>query len=374
MNNELSVLEIREEYMKIENKWLLLHFKTSVALVIFSFIIECILGRILYEMGEISISMQKYIIKYLILPFVINMVFIAVGSCFVYSLRLRQQIKIYAVSLFFVGICFVLFSVHSIFDSLYIIFTVPILFTVVYGNYYLTTIIMLCSAAAKVFSELCVKWDPEKADIWDSNLGISNFIISMFILFGFYIVCMVVIYFEKEKSEASIQKEMERYQLQFRVQRDELTALNNRTALRNEFQRMEVDVAENRYIFVMSDIDNFKIINDTMGHDVGDLFLIEFGNLLKENCKEAIPFRFGGDEFCVLFKNQEIQAVVEICKSVQEELRKMLMSKEINLPLTVSFGIAKYTRDISTNELLKNADAALYKSKKAKNTIHIYND
>lgn len=369
-----NIIEIEKEYKRIDNKWLRLHGKTSIGLVIFALFFECIMGCLLYKMGEINTTIPKYMGKYLLLPLVVNAFFLGIGYWAIHFSRITQNIKIYVVSLLFVGICFVLFSVHGIFNSLYLIFTIPILFTMVYGNYRLTTITAASCIAANVFSELFIKWDPDKINIMENNIELANFIISLVFLTTFYVVTMVVIGFEKGKNAVSIQKELERYQLRHKLQYDELTAINNRTALRNALQKMESDTVESIYFFVMMDIDNFKMLNDTLGHQKGDSILSQFGNILKVNCMDATPFRFGGDEFCILFKNKTVESVLEKCEKIQRHFKEMVAMQGIEVPLTVSIGIAHYLYGMTATQLVKNADLALYSSKTLKNAIHIFDN
>ena len=372
LNEEINIIEIEKEYKRIESKWLRLHFHTAIGLVGFAFLVECILGVVLYNMGEINIPISIYIIKYLLSPVILNILFVIIGYFTIQSSRLSQGFKIYIVSFLFAAICFVLLSVHGIFTSIYMIFTIPILFTIVYGDYLLTTITALCSIFAKVFSVFFVRWDPEKPYILDSNIELSNFIISIFILCAFYVVCIVVIHFERGKNAVCLQREIEHYKLQQRLQNDELTAINNRTALRSAFQSMEEDTSGSTYIFVMIDIDNFKMLNDTLGHAKGDLILEQFGKNLKFNCTNATPFRFGGDEFCILFKNQALENVIETCEMIQRDFKEIVAVNDINVLLTVSFGIAHYLYGMTATQLLNNADSALYCAKTVKDTIQIY--
>lgn len=369
-----NIIEIENEYRKINNKWLRLHFKTAIYLVIFSLAMECIFGWILYKIGEIHIEISLYIIKYFVIPFTLNMFFVFITYCIFKSPRCNQNFKMYVVSLLYVAVCFILFSVHCIFSSLYLIFSVPILFTIVYGDYLLTTVTAICSISAEIISQLFMKWDPEKLDLTDNNVNLSNFMISLVILSAFYVVCLIVIHFERQKNAASIQKELERYQLQQKLHHDELTSINNRTALRNAFKRMEEDTTRCNYIFVMIDIDNFKVLNDTLGHARGDLFLSQFGNILKLNCLEATPFRFGGDEFCILFNNVDKRVVLRTCERIKREFNEFVSQNNIDLPLSVSFGIAQFSQGMDSMELLKNADSALYQSKTVKNAISIYEE
>ncbi len=372
--DQLYIAEIQSEYRKIDKKWLHLHFKTSVGLVTFTFIVECFMGILLYKTGQIHSTIPRYIFKYLISPFVLNMIFIAINYKALDIAKLSQSVKIYITSLTFVMICFIIFSVHIIFSALYFIFAIPILLTMIYGNYKLTSITAITSIVSLTISELFVTWDSEKLNILENVDRLADFVVSISILVAFSAVCMVVIRFEKEKNAASIQKEMERYKLKQKIQTDELTRINNRTALRNALNDMEADDSDNAYIFAMIDLDNFKQLNDRLGHITGDQCLTEFGQILKENCGDAIPFRYGGDEFCILFQNHTMDSVLEACKKIQVEFKKVDIGKEINFVLTASFGVAKYIKNTNATKLLINTDKALYESKEIKDAICIFEE
>lgn len=373
INENSIILEIESEYKRINKNWMRLHYNTFVGLVLFGSTVECMLGMTLFAIGYVEIPLIKYIIKYMAAPLLFNLIFILTGVWAMHSPRFRQPVKLYFISLLFVGVCFVFYSVHSIFNSLYLIFTLPILLTVIYGDYILTTVTALFSIAAKTVSEVFVNWDPDKIHPFDSTVCLTDFSISICILLAFYIACIVVIRFEREKNTASIQKEVERYQMQQKLITDKLTKIYNRTALRSAFQNMEADAAQTAYLFVMIDLDNFKQLNDTLGHDEGDEYLKEFGRILKRNCQDAIPFRFGGDEFCILFKNKTMNETLNICRRIQSDLKESAVC-QTSISQTASIGVARYQRPMSSTQLLRNTDAALYQAKEAKNCISIFEE
>ena len=366
------IAEIQKEFASIENRWLKLHYKTLIGLILFGFLLECVFGIILNTTGYVEISLDQYVLKYLLVPFLCNAVCIAAAIWAVHTPRLKQKARIYIISLLYVCICFVLFSVHVIFYAMYLIFAIPALLTVVYSDYRLTTITALGSIAAKVISELFVTWDPDKVYPLGDELGTANFAISLFILCIFYLVSMIVIRFEKQKNAAAMLKEFEHYQVQQRLVMDELTEVYNRKALRKAFQDMEEDVSGNTYTFVMADLDDFKLLNDTKGHPIGDQCLIEFAGILQKNCASgAVPFRFGGDEFCILLKNTAMGGVIMMCKSIQQDLKNS-EAVASGTPVTVSFGIALYVKPMTPTQLLQNTDTALYRSKTSKDSICVY--
>lgn len=115
---------------------------------------------------------------------------------------------------------------------------------------------------------------------------------------------------------------------------------------------------------VMLDIDNFKNVNDTYGHDIGDIAIKEIPLILNESLRESdLVARFGGEEFCILIEDIS----EEDTKILFERIRKsfednIIRNEDINITYTVSFGIA-YGMTNSLENMVKLADNALYHSK-----------
>lgn len=111
------------------------------------------------------------------------------------------------------------------------------------------------------------------------------------------------------------------------------------------------------------DVDNFKNINDTLGHEIGDKVLQYISSILLSNTtKKEIIARWAGDEFLIIssYSKKEIDNL--IIKQIKNELRKL--SKEINIDVSVSIGTSVYPNDAKTLEsLLSTADREMYKMK-----------
>ena len=116
---------------------------------------------------------------------------------------------------------------------------------------------------------------------------------------------------------------------------------------------------------ILSDIDHFKHINDTYGHLAGDFILREVANMFKSSCRESdIAGRYGGEEFIILLQDTNRDGAVEFA----ERLRKLIEGltfeyNNINLKITISFGVAEFKNDKSPEELIKRSDEALYVAK-----------
>ncbi|MDC1211381.1 GGDEF domain-containing protein [Porticoccaceae bacterium] len=168
--------------------------------------------------------------------------------------------------------------------------------------------------------------------------------------------------------------------------RDDLTQIGNRRALQQTAKTLR-----GPYSVAMVDADYFKKINDQFGHDLGDQALRAIASLLKQSADGGKPFRYGGEEFCLLFKGkteQQVLDALEACRQAianydmvvrdkqhrpaklkQGETRRGAVKRKSNLRLTVSIGVAssdntQYTPNHNPfDQVLKSADRALYRAK-----------
>jgi diguanylate cyclase (GGDEF)-like protein len=114
------------------------------------------------------------------------------------------------------------------------------------------------------------------------------------------------------------------------------------------------------------DLDNFKVVNDSLGHEVGDLLLVRVGERLRKCLRpEDTLARFGGDEFAMLLENlQSPEGAVRVAERIIEELRNPFMLEGRELVLRASVGIAMgHDRSKTPGELFKDADTAMYRAK-----------
>ena len=165
--------------------------------------------------------------------------------------------------------------------------------------------------------------------------------------------------------------------MQKQAQRDELTKLLNK----NSTQREVVDYLSTREdpflsAMLLLDLDNFKTVNDTLGHMYGDAVLTQVGNTLRNMFRaQDVVGRIGGDEFMVLLKDlPNLDVVQDRCKLLVETLGNQLGQLMPNLPVSVSVGAAIAPRDGSGfADLYRHSDEALYTAKrKGKNQFKVY--
>lgn len=370
--NDTYINAIQREYAQIDESWLQLHYKITVGLFVFSFFVEFAMGMLLINSTMVTTTVYIYFLKFFIIPSGINFICIAIDSLIMKSDRISQIRKIYSISLIFVCIDFILFTVHITFAATYFIFAIAIMLTTVYANYWLTSITAAASILAVAVSELFIKWDTDKITVFQSTQRLGDFLISLFVLIAFSIACMVIIRFEQRKNRASIQKEIERQQLQESILMDEMTGIYNRKAFSAELKSIEDHAQSIRYILAVMDIDNFKSINDTWGHHMGDRCLFELAGILKECNTKVTSFRYGGDEFCLLFSDVDMVYAEEVCKEIQDKVNHLNFEGYPTLKLTVSFGLAENSDQMDTMRLFIHADHALYEAKRVRNAIRIF--
>ncbi|MBP1966343.1 GGDEF domain-containing protein [Paenibacillus aceris] len=124
----------------------------------------------------------------------------------------------------------------------------------------------------------------------------------------------------------------------------------------------------------LMDIDNFKKINDTYGHWVGDVVLKTIGGLLKDMLgPDDMSFRYGGEEFAVLFVGKSHSEVLAVCEAFMQIIRETEIPEMPGQPLTMSIGLAPYNRNTMKKAWFQQVDECLYIAKRnGKNCIHTY--
>jgi diguanylate cyclase (GGDEF)-like protein len=111
------------------------------------------------------------------------------------------------------------------------------------------------------------------------------------------------------------------------------------------------------------DIDDFKHINDTYGHDMGDKVLIEITNEIRNSIRKTdLLFRIGGEEFMIIFSKNLMQEAYEVVEKTRVDISNMSIIE--NEKITISIGITEVKKDDTPNLIYERADKLMYKSKK----------
>ncbi len=174
---------------------------------------------------------------------------------------------------------------------------------------------------------------------------------------------------EKTKAEAQTLKEKLEV-AERKVMIDPLTELNNRKAFNNKIKELydEFQIKKNPFSVVFLDIDFFKKVNDTHGHQIGDEILQVVSGVLKESLKgKDFAARYGGEEFVVLLQTTTLKNAVTVADNIRKEVHKTKLKltdtgKEMDR-VTISLGVSQIREKDTIDSVLKRADDALYLAK-----------
>jgi diguanylate cyclase (GGDEF)-like protein/PAS domain S-box-containing protein len=144
---------------------------------------------------------------------------------------------------------------------------------------------------------------------------------------------------------------------------DSLTGLHNRSLFEEELRRFSTGRFDPVGV-VMCDLDGLKLVNDNLGHNVGDRLLMTAAYFLKEQFRASdIVARIGGDEFAVLLPDCPSEMIDEICGRLQQAMMNRYIP-DTKIPLMISVGyVSGNSKERSINELLREADMNMYKEK-----------
>ena len=157
--------------------------------------------------------------------------------------------------------------------------------------------------------------------------------------------------------------------------KDSLTGLYNRRYFLKTLKEFVESNSFPKFALLYMDIDRFKAINDSHGHDIGDKILILLSERFKHKCKENwILFRVGGDEFAIIVKNykdtEELKVMISTLLYITEQ---PISIKPYLFNINLSIGISKYPSDAKDmNTLLKYADIAMYEAKKCHSSLKYF--
>ncbi len=192
---------------------------------------------------------------------------------------------------------------------------------------------------------------------YNNSLLSSGYVLNL-IIFVVFTVFIAFRKYQQNESDYVVTKK-----LQSLSYHDQLTNIKNRYALQIDLKNIDPN-----FCFGIFDIDNFKIINDTYGHDFGDACLKEIAYQLNVNFKDK-AYRYGGDEFVVIsYENQNV--ILSKCEAINNALKEKFPEK--NIRVSAGFYFQKNSAE-TYEDYFRNADNALYKAKESrKGNISFY--
>jgi len=172
-----------------------------------------------------------------------------------------------------------------------------------------------------------------------------------------------------------LNKEVEEYSS--KAYQDTLTQTLNRNFLEDKAHELFIkfSISKKPVGIIMFDIDNFKKINDTYGHTIGDMVLTKLAEIIKKEIrKEDLFIRYGGEEFLIILPNSNLQNTYKVAEKIRQQIENLEINiGEKHLKFTISVGISEIRdNDTSLFDAIKRADINLYKAKRnGKNRVEI---
>ena len=201
-------------------------------------------------------------------------------------------------------------------------------------------------------------------------LGESNYFKYFFdsLIFSYLAIALIslLLAFTLFKNSQLIKENEEKLFFKHESYTDTLTSLPNRKAYERRLQE-KINLSK-RYNTIFSiilyDIDKFKLINDTYGHDIGDKVLIEMSQLIRSTLRaNDYIFRIGGEEFIIILPHTRNIEAKTTAEKIRKEVETQLHSIE-NKTITISMGVTQYKIDDNAKTIFKRVDDYLYESKK----------
>lgn len=204
--------------------------------------------------------------------------------------------------------------------------------------------------------------------LWKENNKYQNI---MYMIFAGIIITIVTMAVIIKVGTAKRMSELEN-----KADTDLLTGLSNKIAAERQIREYIAENPGTKAVMIVMDIDNFKKINDTMGHSFGDEVIRQVGHQLRSMFRISdVVGRMGGDEFVILLKNIKDRSVIEKeCRKLEDCFHHFEVGEYVKYSVTASLGAAVFPENAQSYEkLYKAADAALYTAKRrGKNQLAFY--
>lgn len=358
-------MNAQDEYLQLKDHWRSRVLAIHYAIVVIIFFAELVLFVTHYLLqGEYQKNTAICFLLYVLLPSVINYAAVVIAQ-YIQQRSDSEQIKSYAVVACALVVCSVISTINSRYLLVPASFVTVIIISCIMDDKKLMRVSAVLSNVMLFITGLLASALDKHVSLIDRWLNI--FVAFVLISVVFYISESLTSYIE-DKNDIIYQTSLTQERMRLALKKDAMTNLYNHS----EFYHYLSESAEwskdsKRPISVaMIDVNLFKSVNDTYGHENGDLVLLKIADILKSSCPEGgKAFRYGGEEFALIIKDmtgaRTYDLVETIRKKILQERFKFMPGKHCS----ISSGIYEYNgEDMTGEEIFTKADTAMYKAKK----------
>lgn len=318
---------------------------------------------------------RSYIILRIIVPSVMNFGSFFTALLVQYSKKISMQTKNYFSTFPSFMLCSVLAIFHNFFQVLLISHAFCFFLCSLFGDTKILKINAFCTIPAFIIAAVTFWLDPETGEIYYRFLTI---ITATAIILSAFVFANTILTSQAEKIKYINHNYERQTALIEELRIDPLTKLYNRTALQETLVSIisRSDSEEIPPSLAIMDLDFFKSVNDQYGHINGDAVLITISDIIRKRMVSSRKaFRFGGEEFVLLFENTSAEQVSYILESIRKDFASTKFNFAPDKSFTLSAGISKIQNDDSPSIWIERADKALYYAKThGRNQIKIFEE
>lgn len=299
-----------------------------------------------------------------VLPSVINLVQMIAATVILNSKDVRLRIKNW-VSCFSVFIlCSIVAFFHREYQFTVVMPCIPILFSTIYADKLLTFVVTSCGGIVMEFSVVLSLLSRHVT----GPVLVLSIIVSVALLFCCVLVSRLMIRTSCAQMSFVFDAYSNQEEMIDELHIEPMTGLSNRAALDECLNLYIQKYLEGEFVphLVLMDIDHFKSVNDTYGHNAGDVVIKNLAGIIKKNMKSIRrAFRFGGDEMVLLFGNESVDDIRVVVDNIRREFKSTKYNFQPDHEITLSVGVASYYKGLSAKAWFELADSVMYKSKES---------
>ena len=351
-----------DQFSNLYSKWRRKLNNAALIIACFTLLLELIVSHLMYKLlPEIMrLSLPKYALLKIILPSASYFLLVLIGRYIINSKKISETSKNYSSILIITYQIFIIACVHNVFIFTSILYIIPIILSVIYSRKLMTNIVSLISIGFMIISSMIVATDARSSDAFHA----IEIFIGIILIIGCSLITNLLTEIEKDKNNIIKASTFKQLQLEELMKCDPLTGLYN---IASFYNKLDASIKSNEMPLTIAvvDIDNFKAVNDTWGHQNANDVLIYVAAQLQYACSTfGHVFRYGGEEFTIVFPNtspDEAKKMIEIASS---NIYHHDFTYSPKLNITFSCGIAEYpSPNYNAHDFFQLADKIMYQAK-----------
>lgn len=326
-------------------------------------------------------SIAEYLLIYILKPLSINICMLLIAELLFNFIKDKyKELSKYLIITIATLFGFNLVISHYSVSIIYAIFVLPIMFSAYYGSKKITIYSLFLNLLC--YLSIMFLYLPTKAigneisNTLNICTNIAFMISSVLIANSFIDRWKSLINSFKDISESKAELAIKNFVMEFNSKIEPVTGLYNHKTFYEYLDNL-IEQSEN-FQFSLSlavlDIDNFKRVNDTYGHSLGDEVIKTLSEIIKSTIgTDDYAARYGGEEFAIIFTDKDKNDSYEIVEIIRKKFNSITISDMCQETFSVSIGVSEHVKGMSKHVLFKEADKALYKAKKTgKNKTILY--